>query len=175
VPSVPHGCAHQGDGLAVPGTIHLPEGQVGGCERAAGSAGHARRHTPTSIIDSGSIGENACAVTVHMCQYCADLRRSGGLYASRPRVGTLPEVGCRKHCMRTGGDAAPPRRRPRRPTVVGSRGSLAARRRGWAVSSSRITRFRRPYCKATRIARMRRLNVWPHAPPEYHGLQSFDT
>ena len=126
MPSVPHGCAHQGDGLAVPGTIHLPEGQVGGCERAAGSAGHARRHTPTSIIDSGSIGENACAVTVHMCQYCADLRRSGGLYASRPRVGTLPEVGCRKHCMRTGGDAAPPRRRPRRPTVVGSRGGLTA-------------------------------------------------
>lgn len=33
----------------------------------------------------------------------------------------------------------------------------------WAASSSRMTRFKRPRCKATRIASMRRLNVWPQA------------
>ena len=35
------------------------------------------RDMPTSTIEGGSIDENACAVTVHMRQYGADLRRWG--------------------------------------------------------------------------------------------------
>src|SRR6266567_376658 len=51
------------------------------------SAGHARGHTPTSVIEGESIGENACAVTVHVRQCCAHLRRCGCPCSSRSHIG----------------------------------------------------------------------------------------
>ena len=58
----------------------LPPGAFGGFVRAAVSAGHAG--TPTCTVEHETIAENERAVTVHVRQDFADLRRGSGLLRS---------------------------------------------------------------------------------------------
>src|SRR5262247_1129253 len=83
------------------------------------------RHTPTSTIESKSIGKNAGAVTVHMRQCFAHLRRRTHLYSSPCTAGTLPKTEHPKHIGRTVRGAAPQRRRPHTPRATSSRGYVA--------------------------------------------------
>src|SRR5687767_10461060 len=57
-----------------------PYGPFGGFFSAAVSAGHA--HTSTRTVERHTIAENERAVTVHVRQGFADLRRCGGLLRS---------------------------------------------------------------------------------------------
>src|SRR5262245_18317757 len=84
------------------------------------------RHTPTSTIESESIGKNASAVTVHIRQCFADLRKCKCLYSSPLHSRSRPETERRKHIVKTVSGAAPQRRRPHTPRATSSRGYVAA-------------------------------------------------
>jgi hypothetical protein len=114
-------------------------GPFGGFFSAAVSAGHA--HTPTRTVESDTIAENERAVTVHMRQSFADLRRYGGLLRSPWRhrqEGTLSLCSSRQHTRDNARGRAPgaqhhdgimeerPRTRYITPTAISSRGCLAA-------------------------------------------------